>query len=585
MIYILEDDRKSVSGNTSLFITFAYNSNIIEIIKEEPSYAYHKDSQLWELPISSLASLLDKLVYFDDVQLIVKDDKEEVNQVEIHTKFKTTPRDYQLDGIEYGLSHDKFLLLDEPGLGKTLITMYIAEELKERECLEHCLVICGLASLRTNWIKEINKHSKLSGMMLGARINKNDRLVWDGIPKRVEQLSKPIDEFFIITNIETLRDERIIDIIKNGPNKIGMMVIDEGHCIKSWKSTQGKNLLELSAKHQIIATGTPLLNNPLDTYMLLAWIGKEKKRGITQFKNTYCIFDKNVLGGIAGFKNLDLLQDVIDSCSIRRTKDILNLPEKTIINEELIMSDTQTNFYKTLDVFLDEVPQVNNEVLQEKKNKERKELQDKAKLICDRIKLKPQFTRSMFTRLRQATSCPSVLTSQNIESIKVERAIELAKEIISNGEKVVIFSEFKEPVYKLQKALSEYNPLIGTGDIADSEFSSNIDKFQQDDKYKVFIGTCSKCGTGITLTAATYMIFIDTPWTYGEYQQCTDRIHRIGTTKPVFIYNLICKDTIDELVEYILEKKSTLATFVVDKEIDEKMRWILNRCVPDTLFY
>ena len=371
MIYILEDDRKSVSGNTSLFITFAYNQNIIDVIKEEPVYKYHKDSQLWELPISSLASLLDKLVYFDDVQLIVKDTKDESSEVEIHTQFKTTPRDYQLDAIKYGLTHDKFMLLDTPGLGKTLEIMYIAEELKEREGLEHCLVICGLASLRTNWIKEIEKHSKLNGMMLGARINRNDRLVWDGIPKRVEQLSKPIDEFFIVTNIETLRDERVLDIIKNGPNKIDMIVVDEGHCIKNYKSTQGKNLLELSAKHQIIATGTPLLNNPLDTYMLLAWIGKEKKRGVTQFKNTYCILDDKVLGGIAGFKNLDLLQDVIDSCSIRRTKDILNLPPKNIIDEELVMSDAQANFYKTLDVFLDELPQVDNEVLQEKKKKEK----------------------------------------------------------------------------------------------------------------------------------------------------------------------------------------------------------------------
>ena len=567
MIYILEDDRKSVSGNTSLFITFAYNPNIIQVIKEESTYVYHKDSQLWEVPITSLASLLDKLVYFDDVQLIVKDPKEEIEDVEIHTKFKTTPRDYQLEGIKYCLSHDKLLLLDQPGLGKTITILYTAEELKEREGLEHCLVICGLASLRTNWIKEIEKHSKLKGMMLGARINKNDRLVWDGIPKRVEQLSKPIDEFFIVTNIETLRDERIIDIIKNGPNKIDMIVVDEGHCIRNWKSTQGKNLLELEAKHQIIATGTPLLNNPLDTYMLLAWIGKEKKRGVTQFKNTYCILDKNVLGGIAGFKNLDMLQDVIDSCSIRRTKDILNLPEKTIIKENLTMSDTQAKFYKLIE------------------DSTEADARKEAREICDKVKLNPQYLRSLFVRLRQATSCPSVLTSQNIESIKVERAIELAKEIISNGDKVVIFSEFKEPVYKLQKALSEYNPLIGTGDIADSEFSSNIDKFQQDDKYKVFIGTTSKCGTGITLTAASYMIFIDTPWTAGDFQQAQDRIHRIGTTKPVFIYNLMCKDTIDELVDYILEKKATLSTFVVDKEIDQKYLYILKKCVPDTLLY
>lgn len=567
MIIIKEDKNIKISGNTSLFVTFPYRQEIVDAIKSDGAYYFHKKINTWEIPITSLANLLDKLVYFDDVSLILKEEQEEIKEVEIHTKFKTAPRDYQLDGIRYGLQHDKFLLLDEPGLGKTLITMYIAEELKEKEGLEHCLVICGLASLRTNWIKEINKHSKLNGMMLGARINRNNNLVWDGIPKRVEQLLNPIDEFFVVVNIETLRDERIVEAILNGPNKFDMMIIDEGHCIKSWRSIQGQNLLELNAKHQIIATGTPLLNNPLDTYMLLAWIGKESKKGVTRFKNTYCIFDKSVLGGIAGFKNLDLLQDIIESCSIRRTKDILNLPEKTIINEELIMNDSQAKFYQLI----------------EESNLE--ENRKQAREICDKINLKPQFLRSMFVRLRQATACPSVLTTQNIESVKIERAVELSKEIISNGEKVVIFSQFKEPVYRLQELLKEYNPVIGTGDIPDSEFSSNIDKFQNEDKYKVFIGTTSKCGTGITLTKASYMICIDQPWTYGEYQQSTDRIHRIGTTKPVFVYNLICKDTVDELVSYIIEKKSTLATFVVDKEIDPKLAWILKKCVPDSLLY
>lgn len=568
MIYIVEDESQNVSGNTSLYVTFAYNPLIVEELKREDVYHYHKKNNMWEFPITSLASVLDRLVYFDDVSLLVKDKQEEIiPDVEIHTTFKTEPRDYQLDGIKYCLTHDKLLLLDEPGLGKTLITMYTAEELKEKEDLKHCLVICGLASLRTNWMKEINKHSKLDGMMLGARYNRSGKFVWDGIPKRVEALNKPIKEFFVITNIETLRSEKVLEAIKNGPNKFDMIVIDEGHCIKSWKTLQGKNLLELTAKHQIIATGTPLLNNPLDTYMLLAWIGKEPKKSVTKFKNTYCILDKDVLGGIVGFKNLDLLQDEIDSCSIRRTKDILNLPPKNFIDETLTMDDNQSKFYELI----------------EKSNLD--EFKQEAKEMVDKVKLRPQFLRSLFVRLRQATSCPGVLTTQGVTSCKIDRAVELTKEIISNNEKVVIFSEFKEPVYRLQELLKEYNPVIGTGDIPDADFSQNIDKFQNEDKYKVFIGTTSKCGTGITLTKASYMIFIDQPWTAGEYNQACDRIHRIGTTKPVFIYNLMCKDTIDEVVSYILKKKQTLATFVIDEEVEPEMADILRKCVPEAILY
>ena len=145
--------------------------------------------------------------------------------------------------------------------------------------------------------------------------------------------------------------------------------------------------------------------------------------------------------------------------------------------------------------------------------------------------------------------------------------------------------EFKDPVYRIAELLKEYNPLVNTGDISDAEFSNNIDKFQNEDKYKVFIGTTAKCGTGITLTRASYMIFIDTPWTSGEFVQAQDRIHRIGQTKPVFYYVLICKDTIDELVDYLIDKKSSLATFIVDKEVDPKLAWILKKCIPDSVLY
>ena len=86
----------------------------------------------------------------------------------------------------------------------------------------------------------------------------------------------------------------------------------------------------------------------------------------------------------------------------------------------------------------------------------------------------------------------------------------------------------------------------------------------------MFLGTWSKAGTGITLNAASYMIFLDTPWTDGVFQQAQDRIHRIGTNKPVFIYNLVTKDTIDERVLEIVTDKKAIASYVVDDEITEQ---------------
>ena len=125
-------------------------------------------------------------------------------------------------------------------------------------------------------------------------------------------------------------------------------------------------------------------------------------------------------------------------------------------------------------------------------------------------------------------------------------------------------SIFKEPVYQLAKILEQYNPLLGTGDIQDATVSENISKFQNDPGQKLFICTHSKCGTGVTLNSASYMICLDTPWTYANFSQSTDRIWRITNQRPAIIKVLICQDTIDERVAQIVENKRELSDFVVD---------------------
>ena len=563
MIYIFEDDKEKLSGLKSLFIACEYNQDIINIIKSSGTYFFHKKNNTWEVPITSLAYLLDNLVYIDDIKLIVEDKSETDNLRHRKLEYKTKPYEYQLEGIEWGLNHNKWLLLDEPGLGKTLQMICLAEELKEQEGIEHCLVICGIASLRTNWEKEIKKHSNLDCVMIGARINKKGRLVWEGVSSRVEQLNNPIKEFFVIINIESLRDDRVLDAIKNGPNKFDMMVFDEAHKAKGYQSIQGKNLLETFAKHQIAMTGTLLLNKPIDAYVPLAWIGIEPKRGVTKFKNTYCVLDDKIKGRILGYKNLDILKDEIESCSLRRTKDLLDLPEKNFIDEYLVMEDSQSNFYDTIKMSVKE------------------EYSQLAKETADKVKLSTGNLLALTTRLRQATTCPNVLTTQNISNCKIERACDLVEEIVSNNNKVVIMSTFKEPIYILKDLLSEYNPLIGTGDMEDGEVSSNVDKFQTDDKYKVFLGTIQKIGTGLTLTKASYMIFVDLPWTEGLYTQGCDRIHRIGQTQPVFIYNLICANTIDEVTKEAITTKKALSDYIIDDNLDDTIILKLQKYILD----
>ena len=567
MIYIFEDEKRKLSGITSLFISSQYNADIVTAIKSTDVYHYHKDTHLWEVPLTSLAKLLDEFVFIDDVTLIVKDDERiDENVIEPSLEYKVQPFNYQLEDIKYGLNHDKFYLLLDPGLGKTLISTYIAEELHQKESIEHCLVICGIASLRDNWKKEIHKTSNLDCMIVGERINRNNRRVWMSIPERVEQLMQPIKEFFIIINVESLVDERIVEALKKGPNKFGMIIADELHKMSGTKAKRSNNMLELTAKHMIGMTGTLIVNNPINCYNSLVWLGFEPKRSLTKFKQMYCVYSEFTKGRIVGYKNLDILQDEISSHGVRRRKsDTLDLPELTTINEYLTMSDAQSKFYYDI---ADSV----------RKNSNTKQL---AIASCDKIELDTTNLLSIITRLRQATTSPSYLTSKSIESVKLDRAKSLVEEIINSNEKVVIFSSFKEPLMVLQKELSEYKPLLLTGDISDAEFSSNIDKFQEDDEHKVILGTFSKAGTGITLTRASYMIMLDEPWTFALYCQARDRIYRIGSDRPVTVYNLICEDTIDAKIAEIIDRKKAMSNYIIDDINDAETMSILQNFIFD----
>lgn len=543
MIKIVEAPTRKLPGLSSLFITFDYKAQIVDEIKLLETRIFDENYKDWEIPTGDLARILDALTNLDDIDLQLLDTSGKEDTIYDIGPFKTDLFKHQLEGVQYGLNHDKWLLLDDPGLGKSATVIDLAKELREKRGLEHCLVICGLNTLKTNWKLEIEKHSDLSAMILGQRYTRKGKLRFDGIAKRLEHLKSPIEEFFVITNIETLRSDEIIKAILKGPNKFDMMVIDEAHVCKSSQSQQGANLLKLkNAKYKVAATGTLLLNSPLDSYVPLKWIG-ETNSNLSNFKSYYCRYGGLFGHDLIGYKNIANLKEHIESCSLRRTKDILGLPPKTVIEEYLDMDKAQEDFYENIKEGI--IGQV------------------------DKVHISTANLLAIVTRLRQATALPSILTSENIPSAKLDRAEDLARQLIGNGEKVVIFSTFKESVYELQKRLKDFNVLIGTGDLKDEEVAENKDRFQADPSINAFIGTWQKCGTGITLNAASYMIFIDVPWTQGVFQQAQDRIHRIGSKNPVFIYHLITKDTIDERVLEIVNDKGAIADYVIDDEITE----------------
>lgn len=544
MIYITEQKSFKCPGETSLRIDFEFSQDIINILKQSDGAIWHKVQKFWEVPANQLAFLIDNLSHIDDIRLSFIENSD-ANKYDLTLNYKTTPFDYQYEDIKWLLNNPDCLLLNPPGLGKTLETIYLAEELKSQEHYEHCLIICGINSLKNNWKKEIQKHSNEQCVIIGEKINSKGKVSYSSIKDRAEQLYNIIDEYFVIINIESLRDSLIVDAIKNSKNNFDLILFDEVHKSKTPSSQQGKNLLKLTnvGKRHVGMTGTLLMNSPLDAFVPLKFIGKENSTW-TNFKNYYCVFEQRFgHNQIVGYKNIDILKDEIESCSLRRDKSILNLPPKTVIPEYIDMDTSQQKFYENImNGILDEV---------------------------DKVKINSTNLLGMITRLRQATSSPSVLSSFDIIPTKLERAIDLVEEIVSNNEKVVIFSYFKEPLYILADRLKQYKPLLGTGDLDDKDVSDNIDKFQTNPDYKVFFGTVQKMGTGVTLTAASYEIHIDTAWTYAEFEQTCDRCWRVGTSKPVIIYDLICTGTIDERVWDLLNKKKNISDYMIDGRIND----------------
>ena len=540
-----------LSGLSSIIVKFNYNQYIIDTLKTFPTYYYHKKDKTWEIPISYLGRLLDSLTFFDDMQLELLDTPKS-QQFRLHRQynleplseiekisFKMKPFSHQIDAINYGLSHEKWLLLDSMGLGKTNSIIWLAEILKRRGLIDHCFVICGVNSLKQNWKKEIAKFSTESAVILGEYTTRTGTIRYRSMEKRAQQLREPIEEFFVITNLESLRDDRIIEAFKKSKNRFGLIAFDEAHKAATKSSQQGTNLLKLDAPFKVAATGTLITNNPLSAYVPLSWTDNDKST-LSTYKSQYCNFGGFNNAQVIGFKNLDVLQEEIDSCSLRRTLDQVrsDMPNKTVTLEVLEPNDDQRKFYEAI--------------------------KEGVKEEADKIELKSANLLALTTRLRQATACPSILTTQNISSCKIDRCVELVQELTSQGEKVVVLSVFKETINELATKLDQFRFSINTGDVPDTVVADNVTRFQDNPDEQVFIGTWGKVGTGWTLNAASYLVCLDTPYTAAMFDQGTDRIWRVNNTRPAFITVLICNDTIDERVQQIIETKKELGDYLVD---------------------
>ena len=542
MITIKVEKSNRCNGDWALFISFPYNAHIVETIRQFPTRYWDKNNKTWELPLDRLGSLVEQL---PSEQFDISGHYEKLVKRKVKApkgfEFKTSPFSHQLEGFQYGLDHEKWLLGDEQGLGKTKQVIDIAIAKKLANGYKHCLIICGVNGLKWNWMNEVHTHSNeeahILGMQANGRIGSNKDKVSD-----ILDLDN-IKQYFIITNIESLRDEQIADALRDAckAEKISMIAFDECHKAKNPSSDQGKGILKLEAPTMIAMTGTPLMNQPFDLFIILKWLGYEK-HAFYAFKKHYGVFGGYGGYQVVAYQHLDELQDELNKIMLRRLKkDVLDLPEKIFVDEYVEMTPKQAQIYRevTMDI----------------------------KAHIDSIQM-PDNPLAELIRMRQATGFTGILSTKIQESAKLDRMEELVDEAVANGKKVVIFSNWTQMTSPIKIRLQQkYYCVMITGEINTEARQRAVEEFQTNDKCKVIIGTMGAMGTGLTLTAGTVEIFLDEPWNRALYDQCVDRCHRVGTSENITIYNLMCKGTIDERIHELVQKKGFMADALVDGKV------------------
>lgn len=545
MIYIKEGKPTKVPGLSSLYVKFDYNQVLVNYMQNMKVRYYNKKTFEWECPISELSNIVNEFYRLGVRLTLQKQEKIEAQKIPKNYKFKIKPFGHQVEGIEYGLNHKNYILGDDQGLGKTKQMIDLSQILKKRDKIKHCLIVCCVNTLKTTWFNEIIKHSDDAGYVLGTRKHKNGSLYIGSIKDRLDDTKRRISEFYIITNVETLRNKEIVKNLVDGKNRIDMLIVDEIHkCSASTTSEQSKGLLGLAKiERKIALSGTILKNRPTEAYLPLKLLGYEKSN-LTAFKNFYCNF-----GGFGGFsvisyKNLNVLQDTLDKYMLRRLKEqVIDLPPKIYSTEYVEMSERQKMIYK--------------EVLSELKNN------------IDLIKTSPS-PLAQLIRLRQATGYTGILSSTVKESAKLDRLADYLENIVAENHKAIVVSNWTSITDEVVRRFSKYNPAVITGQVEDRQ--SQIDKFQNDPNCKICVGTIGAMGTGLTLTAANYVLFLDEPWNKADKVQAEDRAHRIGTTGTVNIVTFITKDTVDELVNNLVNDKAIITDYLIDKVDNDKLK-------------
>jgi len=332
------------------------------------------------------------------------------------------------------------------------------------------------------------------------------------------------------------------------------IVLDESQKIKNPNAKVTKAILSLKdkAKKKIIITGTPIANRPEDIWSQFYFLdgGKLLGNDFYQFKRKYNLKLKGETSLEKYEKCLLELRKKIDKVSIRRTKDILELPEKRYIDVIVDLSPKQQEIYDTVreELYYEIAGEDGETIINE----------------IDNYLVK-------LLRLTQIASNPSLIVKDYEETpSKFLRLDEIIHEIVGAEEKAIIWTSFRKNVRALKRRYKDLGALMIFGEIPIEERNNVVVKFMNEPKYKILIANPAAAKEGLTLTSANNAIYLDRNFKMDDYLQSQDRIHRISQTKKCSIVKLIARNTIDEYTDEILEKKELIAKYLLGDSSDIK---------------
>ena len=469
-------------------------------------------------------------------------------------KFKTKPYAHQLKALEMSWDKKCFAYFMEMGTGKSKVLIDNSAILYDHGKINGVLIVAPKGVYKNWYSSEIPTH-------LPDHIEKNVVLWQANITKQQQKNLNTLfktgtDLHILIMNVESLSTKKGVDFAYKFINSHEtLMAVDESTTIKNPEAKRTKNIVELgkNAKYKRILTGSPVTKSPLDLYkqceFLDPWL-LDHTSWYT-FRTRYAIMKNMSFNGrtfqkVVGYKNLGELSEKLKPFSNRVLKDdCLDLPKKTFMKRIVQLTPDQFKVYE--------------------------QMKKEALAILNGKMLTTSNALTQLMRLQQITCGHFKSDDGTVQQVKSNRIDELIDVLNEIEGKVVVWAHWQNDVKQIIKAIVnefDQNSFVDYyGLTPQEERQQNIKRFQEDEDCRFFIGTPQTGGYGITLTAASNMIYYSNGYDLEKRQQSEARIDRIGQTKPMTYIDIICEDTVDDRIVKALRKKVNIASQVMGEEL------------------